>query len=233
MSNIQFIEHIFTPTRLLLAWQAPGGGRLFSVGELLNRDGIIKFRYLSDSDDFRMAVEQGFSIYPAFPICESEYSEDVMAAFMRRLPPRSRGDYSKYLEQWRLRNDACLSDFALLAYSGAKLPSDGFSVVWPLEEVTAPGEILLEVAGFRYQGVGLNELSVGMSAAFVPEPENESDDKALRIEVGGKRIGYVKRAQRDVVMKWLSDYDLNISLERFNGTDDRPVVYIFCRLSER
>jgi hypothetical protein len=183
--------------------------------------------------DFRSAVGKSFSGYPAFPVGETEYTDSVMDAFMRRLPPRSRGDYSKYLEQWRVPVGGNLSDFALLAYSGAKLPSDSFSVVWPLAEVTAPGEILLEVAGFRYQGIRLNELEIDMPVAFVPEPDNETDSKALRMEVGGRCIGYVKRVQRDVAMSWLARYDVDARIERFNGTAERPLVYVFCRLSER
>ena len=182
------IEHTFVPTRLLLVWQAPDGRdrSLLAVGELRDQNGVISFRYLPNTDDFCKAVELGFVCYPAFRKHEGEYTDGVMDSFLRRLPPRSRGDFIKFLEQWCLPATADLSDFALLAYSGAKLPSDGFSLVWPLDEVTAPGEVLLEVAGFRYQGVGLNELTEGMPVKFVCEPDNDKDSKALRIEVGGQ-----------------------------------------------
>ncbi|MBU2766655.1 hypothetical protein HAP94_10710 [Acidithiobacillus ferrivorans] len=120
----------------------------------------------------------------------------------------------------------------LLAYSGAKPPSDRISVVWPLAEVTAPGEILLEVAGFRYQGIRFNELKIDMPVAFVPEPDNETDSKALRMEAGGRSIGYVKRAQRDVVTSWLARYDVDARIDRISGTAERALVYVFCRLSE-
>lgn len=232
---MHFIEHTFAPTRLLLVWQAPDGRdrTLFVIGELTECGGIVSFRYLADTDDFRNAVEEGFVCHPAFPKHDVEYTGGVMDVFMRRLPPRSRSDYSKYLEQWRLPATSVLTDFAMLAYSGAKLPSDGFSVVWPLDEVAAPGEVLLEVAGFRYQNIGLDELSVGMSVTFAPESDNKWDTNALRMEVDGRRIGYVKRAQRDAVMNWLTHYRVDAVLERFNGTAERPIVYVFCRLTER
>ena len=232
---MHFIEHTFAPTRLLLVWQAPDGRdrSLFVIGELTERGGVVSFRYLADTDDFRKAVEQGFVCHPAFPKREVKYTDGVMDVFMRRLPPRSRSDYSKYLDQWRLPATSALTDFAMLAYSGAKLPSDGFSVVWPLDEVTAPGEVLLEVAGFRYQSIALDELSVGMPVTFAPEPDNERDSNALRMEVDGRRIGYVKRAQRDAVMNWLTHYHVDAVLERFNGTDERPIVYVFSRLTGR
>jgi len=231
---MHLIEHTFSPTRLLLAWQAPDSNDRshFVVGELRERDALVSFRYLTNAEDFRKAVALGFACYPAFRKHEREYTEGVMSAFLRRLPPRSRGDFPRFLKQWCLAPDAALSDFALLAYSGAKLPYDGFSVVWPMDEVGAPGEVLLEVAGFRYQGVPTSELSPDMQVRFFPEPENEVDHKAIRIEAGGRKIGYVKRAQRDAVASWLARCDVEASIDRFNGTAERPVVYVFCRLSQ-
>lgn len=232
---MNFIEHIFSPSRLLVLWQAPDGPDRshFAIGELRDKGGLVSFSYLTDTEDYRKATELGFVCYPAFRKPDRIYTAGVMDSFLRRLPPRKRGDFTKYLEQWRLPPTATLSDFALLAYSGAKLPTDGFSLAWPLDEVAAPGEILLEVAGFRYQSVGLNELTEGMPVTFVPEPDNAKDSKALRIEAAGRRIGYVKRVQRDAVVKWLAQYDVNANVERINGTPERPVVYVFCRVTHR
>jgi hypothetical protein len=134
------------------------------------------------------------------------------------------------LEKFRLSPDADLSDFALLGYSGAKLPSDSFSVLWPMDDITAPAEVLLDVAGFRYQNVSMKDLSIGMMVSFIPEPENEIDNGAIRIETSGRRIGYVKRAQCDAVRTWIDRYVIEAQLERFNGTPERPVIYVFCRL---
>ncbi len=119
------------------------------VGEVRLADGAVSFRYLTDTEDFRRARDLGFVSYPAFRKLDREYTEGVMAAFQRRVPPRSRGDFSQYLELLRLRASVNLSELGLLAYSAARLPTDGFSLVWPLTEVSAPGEVLLEVAGFR------------------------------------------------------------------------------------
>jgi len=232
---MNLIEHTFSPTRLFVLWQAADGHDRshFVIGELRDESGMISFRYLPESEDFRKAVELGFVCYPAFRKRDRVYTEGVMDTFLRRLPPRKRGDFTKYLEQWRLPATAPLSDFALLAYSGGKLPTDGFSVIWPLDEVKAPGEVLLEVAGFRYQGIGVSELSVGMPVFFVPEPDNKFDPQALRVEAGGKRVGYVKRQQHDAVADWLEQYHLEAFIERFNGTAERPVMYLFCRLTQR
>lgn len=233
---MQLIEHTIEPRRLLLVWQAPDGKERtrLVVGELLRESDTVTFRYLTQTEDFERARELGFSCYPAFRKTDRVYTEGVMDTFMRRLPPRKRGDFAKYLQQWRLVPEKTLSDFALLAYSGARLPTDGFSIDWPLSEVEAPCELLIEVAGFRYQDdVSVDELSVGMPVTFRHEPENIHDNKALAVEWNGRRIGYVKRTQREAVMRWLRDYDIEANIERLNGTKERPVVYLFCRLREK
>jgi hypothetical protein len=146
------------------------------------------------------------------------------------MPPRKRGDFDRYLAQWRLPPGKSLTDFALLAYSGARLPGDGFSLVWPLDEIEPPGEILLEVAGFRYQGVLAESLRVGCAAMLVPEPENPNDNGAIRIEAGGHRIGYVNRLQCPAVHRWLERGQVDAVVERINGTAERPAIYVFCRV---
>jgi hypothetical protein len=232
---MNFIEHLVEPERLLLVWQAPDGDKRtrLAVGELLRRDDEVTFRYLTNSEDFTLASELGFICYPAFRKTDREYTLGVMDTFMRRLPPRKRGDFSRYLEQWRLSPESSPSDFALLAYSGAKLPNDGFSVDWPLAEVKAPCELLLEVAGFRYRDdVNIEDLSEGMPALLSLEDDNPVDAKAVAIEVAGKCIGYVKRSQRDAVLHWLNCYEVEAEIERLNGTPERPLVYLFCRIRQ-
>lgn len=230
---MRLIEHTIESRRLLLVWQASDGKERtrLVVGELLREGDTVTFRYLSQTEDFKRARELGFSCYPAFRKIDRVYTEGVMDTFMRRLPPRKRGDFAKYLQQWRLVPENAPSDFALLAYSGARLPTDGFSLDWPLDEVNAPCELLLEVAGFRYQdGVSIDELDEGVPVSFRQEPDNIHDDKAIAIEWQGQRIGYVKRTQRDAVLRWLHDYEVDAYIERLNGTKERPVVYLFCRL---
>lgn len=231
---MNLIEHTFSPRRLLLTWQAPAGrGRTrFAVGELRDRNGTICFRYLPQGEDYHRACELGFTGHPAFRTGGVEYTEGVMDAFLRRVPPRSRGDFDRFLKQWRLPAAAGLSDFALLAYCGAKLPTDGFSLVWPLEEVQAPGEVLLEVAGFCQQGIGAEELSAGMPVHFIAEPDNPKDERALRIDADGRGVGYVNHLQRATVAQWLERYEVNAVVEQVNGTADRPTVYVFCRVLE-
>jgi len=119
-------------------------------------------------------------VLPGIPDLNAAYDLGVIETFMRRLPPRTRGDYGNYLEQFRLRPQTPVSDMGLLAYTGAKLPSDGFSIVNPLDDMRADCELLIELAGFRHVSViPSSDLSLGAPATLVVEPDNTFDPNAV------------------------------------------------------
>ncbi len=230
---MNLIKHVPNPDRLLLVWQAPEGRSRarFVVGELRQQEGQLVFRYLSDTAEFKKACEEGFVCYPAFRKTNLEYTQNVLDSFLRRLPPRKRGDFGKYLEQWRLAPNVEISDFALLGHTGAKLPNDGFSLINPFDHIELPHEFYIEVAGFRYQpNISVDDISVGMSVEFIAEPANEFNRDAVRIEVAGKKIGYVSDAQCKAFNSWLGRYSVSASVERINGTNERPLVYVYGRV---
>jgi hypothetical protein len=228
---VNCIKRIINPNRLLLVWQAPGGKSRIRhvVGELFLREGGVVFRYLSDTQEFQKAKAEGFVCYPAFRKIGQEYTQGVLDSFLRRLPPRKRGDFNKYLEQWRLAPNVEISDFALLGHTGAKLPNDGFSLINPFDEHNPPNEFYIEVAGFRYyqENISIDDIEVGMKAVFIAEPDNEHDSNAVMIEVLGKKIGYVNKAQSKALRHWLTYCSIDACIERKNGTSERPLIYIY------
>ena len=232
-----YIQHIIEPKRLLLTWQSPDSGNRTRhvVAELLNdnNEESVTLRYLSDSEDFKKAFKLGFDGYPAFKKTNKEYSTGVMDAFMRRLPPRSRGDFSKYLDLLRIPASLEISNFALLGYSGAKLPVDGFSIIHPFDDVAKECELLMEVAGFRYmEGVSIDEISIGEEVSFEKEPDNSVDPDAIYVMLGNKKIGYVNRCLLSIFHTWLDQACVKAWVERKNGTANRPLVYLFVEVSK-
>ena len=227
---MNFIQHINQPNRLLLAWQTPEGKSRsrYIVGELRPEQTEIVFRYLPDTEEFKKAQEEGFICHPAFRKLNLEYRDGVLDTFLRRIPPRTRTDFSQYLQQWRLSPDIKISDFALLGHTGAKLPNDGFSLVNPLEDVALPFEFFIEVAGFRHQeGVSLSDIAVGMPINFISEPDNQNDKNAVKIEADGKKIGYVNKVQCPAFTRWLQEHEVYGCIEKINGTPERPLIYLF------
>ena len=171
----------------------------------------------------------GFKKYTGFSANQRKH-EKVLFAFMKRLPPRSRGDFGKYLDSLRIRKDTEISDFALLGYSGAKLPDDDFTVIHTFENAIPPFELLLHVQGYRYYAnqLPLSSIKQGQEAVFQPEPENEFDSRAVKIIINGTHVGYVCRGLTESFHKWFEmGYKIDASIERKNGTAERPDIYLY------
>ncbi len=231
---MHFIEHIIEPTKLLLAWQPADENRRtrYIVAELSRAENqSITLNYLVNTDDFHKAQDSGFESYPAFQDINKCYP-DVLAAFMRRLPPRSRGDFSQYLEGIRLKPTAQISDFALLGYSGAKLLSDGFSIIHPFNHVDGNCELLLEAAGFRHlkkdQAI---EIKIGELATFSKAFHNITREKAIQITVDDKQIGYVNRGLIPTFTDWIDNKRIaDAWIEKINDTHEKPSVYVYVKI---
>jgi hypothetical protein len=225
---MRWIEHIREPERLVLAWQAPDeikNRTRFAVGELLRRGDDADLRYHSGTPDVLRAAELGYHGYPAFKLNVESHHQGVMAAFMRRLPPRGRGDFGTYLSSLRFLPSKEISDFALLAATEAKLPSDGFSLVDTFDDLETPAEVMLEVSGYRHCQPDLTQADIGASVSFVPEPDNQFDANALMIVKGDKKLGYVNKLQAPQLLKRLNQLSGNV--ERLNGTPDKPRAFVF------
>jgi hypothetical protein len=207
------------------------------VAELRRRGDDADLAYLRESQDYADAKSKGFSgQYPGFP-ADKDYP-DVLAAFMRRLPPRNRADVSQFREAIRIQPDAKISDFALLGYAGARLPSDDFSIIHPFDDAKPPFEFLLLVAGYRYYqaDVPADSLKPGMAVKFELAPANPYDPDAVRIiipDVSECTAGYVCRGLLSQFRQWLiSGLGVEGTFERLNGTQDRPLVYVFVAVRE-
>ncbi|WOG27889.1 HIRAN domain-containing protein [Endozoicomonas sp. 8E] len=153
----------------------------------------------------------------------------MLEAFVRRLPPRSRSDFYRYMELRGLNPDAEISDFALLGYAGARLPDDGFGLVHPFDNALQPFELITEVAGFRHEAeVTQDDIAIDAPVQFVAEPDNVYDNQAIRIELNGRELGYVDRGRLSLFHRLLNaGHDITGSVMRKNGTADRPLIYIF------
>ena len=230
------IQHIIEPSRLLLSWQRPIAGterrtrRI--VGEIERRNGGAVFRYLPERADFAKAEAEGFRGFPAFGLKQGrEFTAGVLEAFGRRLPPRKREDFREYLARFRLPETFNGSDMALLAYTGAKLPGDGFELVPDLEGVVPPLELVIEVAGFRHYEAGTAPVATGDPVRLVPEPDNEFDPEAIAIHHASGVIGYVPRPYCAAFSQWLAWHSVEAQVDRINGKPERPLVYLFVAVS--
>jgi hypothetical protein len=232
---MHFLEHIIEPSKLLLAWQPANEKHRtrYIVGEFQRLSDEVHLVYLTNSKDFANAKQHGFEAYPAFPDT-STIHHNVLDAFMRRLPPRTRGDFSDYLKGFRLRPNVQISDFALLGYSGAKLLSDGFSIIHPFSDVQGACELLLEAAGYRHIRHNKTYPKVNDAACFSKEWNNAIQETAIRIDVNNNCIGYVNRGLIPTFIEWIENNRIQGAwVEKINGTPGKPTVYLYVKIAAR
>ena len=90
---------------------------------------------------------------------------------------------------------------------------------------------MLEIAGFRYYVGSLDSpLEVGQPVEILPEPENEHDPGAVKVQVRSEIIGYINRLQAPTFLKWVSERQVSGVLERLNGFLRHPRASIFVRV---
>jgi len=235
-----FIEQIIEPKKLILAWQPlqkiDESRTRRAVGEIKkHEDGTISFKYLTETKDYQEAIKVGLEYYSPF-LKKIEYYNSIVETFAKRLPPRKRKDFHKFLRSIRIMPDAEISDLSLLGYSGAILPSDSFSIVNTFEGVDGHCQLLLEVAGFRYysgeeSGMFLHNLGIGDIVELVPEPTNKYDGRAIKLVFSGKTIGYVNRLMAPTFNRWLKNRTVQACIEKVEGTADRPRIFLFITIS--
>jgi hypothetical protein len=240
---MRYIEHIVEPDRLLLSWQAKSERQRMFVAELIRNGDNADLVYLKKNEDFSKAQSLGFEGYPGkaqgsgfdshpgFTI-EKEVHENVLGSFMKRLPPRSRGDFGRFLNALRIKSEAKdeISNFALLGYSGAKLPDDDFTIIHPFERASVPFELMLPVQGYRHyqEQLPLDSLDTDMQADFEVEPDNKFDPEAIKIMINGLTAGYVCRGLTGSFHKWMkSGLTISAYVERINGTPQKPAIYLY------
>ena len=231
------------PSELILAWRAPESEKdrkRWAVGVLSNRDGGATFRYFVGEEFKRLNFGRtqsqlavlGYRGYPAFELrhgANRTFTEGVMEAFLRRVPPSHRSDFSRYLEFYRYRGEA-LPPMSLLGLTSARLPSDGFSLIDRLNPASEACDLVIEIAGFRHHVPQFGILSDGMPLTLCAEPTNPYDVDAVRIDAVGTTIGYVNWLQAASISTWLQTRVLSAWLCRRNGRPESPVAYAFLRM---
>ena len=229
------IEHPQHTRRALLAWQRPLGspGRRdrHAVAELVQMQDCLEFRYLDD-EALEPARQDGFTAYPGLPFDSNELSKIAEEVLIRRLPPRDRPDFGEILRRFGLPSDADYPALTLLAYTGARLTGDSFSVCETFDGFELPFTYLFDVAGSRNDQNRCDEPGSGEQLYFEREPDNSHDRDAIRIvRADGTRVGYVNRLQTGPVGRWLDDARIDASVFRTNGRIEYPRLFVLAEVA--
>lgn len=221
---------------LLLVWQSNvNRHQRYRVGKVVRLENEqFAFSYDVGTDDYKTACAEGFTGYPAFKLDEQVFTNNVIDTFMKRLPPRKRKDFKKYLRNQCLPEKFEVNDFVLIAHTGVRLPSDGFDLIPDLSEAPIPFDYLTEVAGTRYD-LSYSEfdaLTLGAHVYFEPEPDNEYDENAIAVYCGKVRVGYVNRLLCSTLSQLLATREVTAVIAKKSGTKERPLLYLMLMVRE-
>jgi hypothetical protein len=234
---MKIINKIIEPQRVLVIWQAPDKasqkptGTRFVVGEITRVNGEARLRYF-DNAEVKEAETFGFTGLTSYPYeSNREYVGNLEDVLSKRLPPETRTDYADYLQSYRLPpNLQNINPITLLAYTTGKLAGDGFTFFHTFEEASPPFDFMFEIAGFRHNG--LNEfpnpaLLQDNDVNFVHECNNQHDNGAIAVFCQEKRLGYIPKGLAEIVKTLMEKYKISASIERINGTTERPSILVF------
>ena len=229
------IENPIQTQRALLAWQRPlgNGGRRdrCAVAELVQNDDSVSFHYF-DKNSIADALNAGFRNHPGLPMDAENLDRIAMEVLMHRLPPKNRKDFKEILRRFGLPADRDYTDLSLLAYTGARLTSDTFSVCETFDGFTPPFTYVFDVASYRHYRRNLGEeVTVGDRLWFVRERDNPKDLDAVRINrADGSQVGYVNRLQSEKVGAWLDQYNIEATVFRINGRVEYPRMFVHAEI---
>ncbi|MFT4776598.1 MAG: hypothetical protein ACI9B7_000969 [Oleispira sp.] len=227
------IEYPLDIKTLYLTWQPKGNQVRYFVAEIKKvSENDFQFEYHLDSIDYKEATEAGFRGVPSFRTENRFHNGNVLDLFLKRLPPKSRKDFSKYLEYYGISKNLEIDDFTLLAHTGVQLPSDGLVLIPKLDEAQLPFDYIMEVAGTRHHlsNSELELIPIGASVEFVPEQYNCHDGDAISINYESKKIGYVNKMLCGAIGKLLTTNNVSGHVFRKSGTEDRPLIYLLIRV---
>lgn len=216
----------------LLVWQSPleGSGsrqRLPVALMRANDDGtVVSFRYLFNTPDFETARSEGFQGYTGIPL-DREDTSDAINTLGRRLPNSERADYAEFLNRFGLSPEDNLPPLSLLAYTGAKLTSDSFSIADTFEGFDRSFQYIFDVAGRRHNFDATPSPQKGDTVSFCPEPENLHDTHAIALcDDDGNRLGYINTCQAAAVNTWLENGSIRGEVFRVNGRASYPRLFV-------
>lgn len=179
---------------LFLIWKDPRSRRNYTVGKL-SRNGHFTFEYC---EEYKEAVEAGWSKLVAFPEVKKYESETLFGAFSSRLPDPKRNGIDNILKKYGLDE---YDGYELLRKSTGRLPIDTYEFIDPI----FPDEEVIQrdfyIMGIRHNSACdghecsmLPKIKMGENLTFVSEPDNPSDKYAIKVMThNGEMLGYVPR----------------------------------------
>lgn len=190
---------------LYVIWKDPRSRRNYIIGKLSRTDGY-KFEYCNE---YKNAQEVGWKLLNAFPEEKIYESTELFAAFAGRLPDPKRKGIEVILKKYGLDK---YDGYELLRKSTGRQPMDTYEFIDPIFPEDERIERDFYLMGIRHHAECHGEncsmrpvLDEGDELVLIPEPENELDSFAVRVESSNRKmLGYIPRYYSESVSKRLA-----------------------------
>jgi hypothetical protein len=215
------IGHIY------LSWREGLGKPRHIVG-VLKRNANLGVRFSYISQGVEIAKRDGFMPYTEFPDIEKEYTENVLMIFGQRIMKSERSDISDFYAFWEIDKKFKEDKFYLLAHTQGLNPADNFEFLadyYPNKGL----RFLTDLAGLTTLKLSANAVMPGDILTYKLEPENEFDEKAVKVFNGKVEVGYIKKIHSRVFYKQKgSILKLIVKAVEQNGIIRRIFVKVCC-----
>ena len=169
---------------LWLIWQNVESRQNYHVGSLYHDETGYYFEYEKQKSHrgLQAALNDGYRPHLAFPdLKKAYYSPFLFSAFSRRLPSKSRPDFTEVLKRHGLPKD--YTDMDLLRATGGRLATDSYEFVSPIFTNGNRFGFDFFVMGWRYyDGESLlGQLNKESQILLKKEPESKYDPFAIKV----------------------------------------------------
>lgn len=210
---------------IYLSWRESLGKGRHIVG-VLRRNATLGVRFSYIAKGVESAQKDGFSPYTEFPDLKKEYTVNVLEIFSQRLIKSERSDIADFFDFWEIDAKYKDDNYYLLAHTQGLNPSDNFEFLADYNPNKSL-RFLTDLANLSNLQLQAGFVKTGDILTYSLEPNNEYDDKAVKIFKGNQEVGYIKRIHSRIFYKQKGNQlKLHVKAVEQNGIIKRIFVKV-------
>ena len=207
-----------------LIWRPGKGSRRISVGTI-KKSATEGVRFQYNQDGVEEAKKLGFVHYEGFPDTSKDkiYKENVIEIFGQRLMRSERPDLQDFYDFWNIDLNKREDKYYMLAFTQGLLPTDNFEFLAhfnPVENLS----FVTEITNLLESQIPSDKVVVGDVLRYELEPNNQYDDKAVKVFKEDLYLGHIKLIHCGVFHKTNKQFDLIVQGIEKNGVLKRIFV---------
>ncbi len=212
--------------KIYLSWRKGQGSGRHIVG-VLNQTPGDTYEFIYDLQAVERAIKEGFVPYTEFSDVSKTYNGNVLDIFAQRLIKSERPDIQTFYDFWEIEPIHKNDKFYLLGHTQGLQPTDNFEFLAdynPVENL----HFLTELAGLSSYEPPVGSLKEGDELRYKLDPENKTDEYAVKVYKDDFIIGHIKRIHNRVFYK-AGENRLKLSVKSVDKNG--KIIKVFIKVS--